>query len=255
MSINNIIAYFIIYSFFGWIVESLYKTFLSKKPVNSGFLYGPLCPIYGFGAIIMLLFLKGYKDNIVLLFITAFLILSVWEYIVGWMLEKTFKTKYWDYSNDKFNINGRVCLKNSCFWGILAIIFIEFVHPPIENVIESASKDLLIYANVVLFAIMLVDCIVSIIKVYNINISINLLNEITKSIKQEIEKIKEYAGNKAKESETLQHVIEELKEKQESIKTKLEKQTSRLRKAFPTMKNLKISEFLNQRIESIRKNK
>lgn len=255
MSINNLIAYFIIYSFFGWIVESLYKTYLSKKPVNSGFLYGPLCPIYGFGAIIMLIFLKGYKDNVTLLFITAFFILSIWEYIVGWLLEKTFKTKYWDYSNNKFNIDGRVCLKNSCFWGILAIIFIEFLHPPIQNLMESVSREFLIYANIILFAIMLVDAIVSIIKVYNINISINLLNEITKNIKQEIEKIKEYAENKANKNETLQHVIEELKEKQESIKAKLEKQTARLRKAFPTMKNLKISEFLNQRIESIRKNK
>lgn len=255
MSINNLIAYFIIYSFLGWIVESLYKTILSKKPVNSGFLYGPLCPIYGFGAIIMLIFLKGFKDNVTLLFITAFFILSIWEYIVGWLLEKTFKTKYWDYSNNKFNINGRVCLKNSCFWGILSIIFIEFVHPPIQNLMESVSKELLIYTNIILFAIMLVDCIVSIIKVYNINISINLLNEVTKSIKQEFEKIKEYAGSKANINETIQHVIEELKEKQEGIKTKLEKQTARLRKAFPTMKNLKITEFLNQRIESIKKNK
>lgn len=255
MSINNVISYFIIYSFLGWIVESLYKTILSKKPVNSGFLYGPVCPIYGFGAIIMCICLKDFKDNIVLLFITACFILSVWEYIVGWLLEKTFKTKYWDYSNNKFNINGRVCLKNSCFWGILAIIFIEFVHPPIQNLMETISKELLIYANVILFSIMLVDCIFSIIKVYNINININLLNEITKNIKQEIEKIKEYAGNKANQNETLQHIIEELKEKQESIKTKLEKQTARLRKAFPTMKNLKITEFLNQRIESIKKNK
>ncbi len=253
MGINNIISYFVVYSFLGWCIESLYKTVIEKKPINSGFLYGPCCPIYGFGALIMLIFLKNFSNNITLLFIVAFLVLSIWEYIVSWLLEKTFKTKYWDYSNYKFNVRGRVCLLNSCFWGILGVIFTTLIHPPIQNLINTVPKELLIYINIILFAIILVDYIFSVIKVYNINVSINLLNDVTKNIKQEFEKLKEYAGNKAKESERLQRVIEELKEKQEVIKAKLEKQTARLRKAFPTMKSLKITEFLNQKIEAIRK--
>lgn len=255
MSINHIIAYFIIYSFLGWVLESIYKTVLLKKAVNSGFLYGPFCPIYGFGALIMLICLKSFKNNIILLFIVAFFILSIWEYIVGLLLEKTFKTKYWDYSDKKFNINGRVCLINSCFWGVLAVVFTLVVHPPIENAINAIPKDLLMYVDTLLFAIIIIDYIFSVIKVYNINVSINLINDISKNIKYELEKIKKFAGNKAKESEKLQHVIEELKEKQEYLKAKLEKQTARLRKAFPTMKSLKITEFLNQRIEAIKKNK
>lgn len=254
MDINRLMAYFIIYSFLGWIVESIYKTVLSKKPVNSGFLYGPFCPIYGFGALIMLLILKNYSDNVTVLFIIAFFTMSVWEYIVGVILEKTFKTKYWDYSDRKFNINGRVCLKNSCFWGILGVVFIIFIHPPVENAIGEVAKELLMYIDIIMFVIIAIDYIFSVIKVYNINVSINLLNDISKNIKQELEKIKEYAG-KAKENETLKHVIEELKEKQENLKQKLEKQTARLRKAFPTMKSLKITEFFNQRIEAIKKNK
>ena len=110
-SILHIITYLIIYSFLGWVLESVSKTISQRKWVNSGFLKGPLCPIYGFGAIIMVLCLSFLKENIVILFIAAFIVLSVWEYIVGFFLEKVFKTKYWDYSNIKFNIHGRVCLK------------------------------------------------------------------------------------------------------------------------------------------------
>lgn len=125
IEIIKLIAYFILYSFCGWVMESVLKTYLQKKPVNSGFLYGPFCPIYGFGAIIMFLFLEGLKDKPVLLFIVAFFVLSIWEYIVGWLLEKIFKAKYWDYSENKFNIKGRVCLMNSLFWGFLGVVFIR----------------------------------------------------------------------------------------------------------------------------------
>ena len=255
MGINNLISYFIIYSFFGWVIESVFKTILERKLINSGFLYGPFCPIYGFGALIMLIFLKDFKDNITLLFITAFFVLSIWEYIVGVLLEKAFKTKYWDYSQNKFNIKGRVCLMNSCFWGGLGVIFTLFIHPPIGNVINTVPKELLLYVNIIIFSIIIVDYIFSVIKVYNINVSIKLLNDITKNIKEELDKIKDYAENKVKENEKLQHVIEELKERQESLKLKLNKQTARLKRAFPTMKSLKLSEFISDKIESIKKNK
>ena len=93
------IAYFILYSFAGWLLESVSKSVIEKKFVNSGFLTGPLCPIYGCGAVIMMLCLSFLKDKPILLFFAAFFILSIWEYIVGVILEKLFKTKYWDYSH------------------------------------------------------------------------------------------------------------------------------------------------------------
>lgn len=253
MGINNIISYFIIYSFLGWVLESVFKTIYAKKLINSGFLYGPVCPIYGFGALIMLLFLKQFRNNIILLFLIGFIVLSVWEYIVGVLLEKAFNTKYWDYSENKFNIKGRVCLRNSCFWGVLGVIFIIFIHPPIENVLNKIVPELLLYANIIMFSIIIIDYIFSVIKIYNINVSIKLLNDVTKNIKEELEKLKGYAENKLKEHEKLQLAIEELKEKQENIKLKLNKQTLRLKKAFPTMKLLKLSELINEKIESIRK--
>ena len=128
------ITYLILYSFAGWVLESVCKTIEQKKFVNSGFLHGPFCPIYGFGALIMLLCLNYLKESPIILFITAFFILSIWEYLVGVFLEKTFKTKYWDYSDHKFNFQGRICLTNSLAWGFLGIGFIEFINPFVFSV-------------------------------------------------------------------------------------------------------------------------
>lgn len=252
--IVKIIMYFMIYSFFGWVMESVLKTVVQRKPVNSGFLYGPFCPIYGFGAIIMFLFLDRFKDNIVILFITGFFILSLWEYIVGWALEKIFHTKYWDYTNYKFNIKGRVCLLNSLFWGFLGVIFTKFIHPFIVQKVDIVKTNDLIFYTVVLLIIMIGDLITSIIKVKNINIKLEKLKEITNSIKEKIDELETKSINK----ENIQQAIEELKYKQTAIKRKLLRQTNRLKKAFPTMKSdtiERINEFLKDKKESVRSKK
>lgn len=254
IEIIKIILYFIVYSFFGWVMESVLKTVVQKKPVNSGFLYGPFCPIYGFGAIIMFIFLQGFKEKPILLFIIAFLVLSIWEYIVGWMLEKIFHTKYWDYTENKFNIKGRVCLMNSLFWGFLGVVFIRYMHPFIVEKIDILRVNDLLFLTVTLLIIMIVDLVISIIKVKNISINLEKLKEITTSIKEKIDELEEKQINK----ETLQLAIEDLKYKQTIIKRKLLKQTNRLKKAFPTMKSEaieRINEFLKDKKESIRKGK
>ena len=130
-------TYFIIYSFLGWILESIFRSFCEKKIINTGFLRGPICPIYGCGAIIMILFLGKFSNSKILLFIMSVIFLSIWEYIVGVILEKIFKTKYWDYSDHKFNYKGRICLTNSIAWGFLGVLFINFIHPSIVNILKN----------------------------------------------------------------------------------------------------------------------
>ena len=110
---SKILFYFAIFSFMGWCLESIYKTIIEKKFINSGFLYGPFCPIYGFGAIIMMNTLGKLPQNPLVIFIAGTIFLTLWEYIVGVILEKIFHTKYWDYSHLKYNFQGRICLKNS----------------------------------------------------------------------------------------------------------------------------------------------
>ena len=247
-------AYFMIYSFFGWVMESVLKTYLQKKPVNSGFLYGPFCPIYGFGAIFMLLFLQGYKRNVILLFIIAFFTMSLWEYMVGWLLEKIFHTKYWDYTENKFNIKGRVCLLNSLFWGFLGVIFIRYVHPFLAQKIDLIPDKILMFNVIMVRIAIFVDTIVSVVKVSNIKGKLEKIKEIGENIKEKIEELETKQVNK----EHLLAVIEELKYKQTVLKRKLIRQTNHLKKAFPTIKSdtiEKINEFLKEKKESIRKGK
>ncbi|MCI8833518.1 MAG: putative ABC transporter permease [Clostridia bacterium] len=232
MKIIYILDFFLVYSFAGWVLESVYKTICTKKFVNSGFLYGVFCPIYGIGALIMYLFLS-ICNNPITVFLTGFVVLSVWEYIVSWGIEKIFHETYWDYSNYKFNINGRVCLLNSIFWGVLGVIFTYIVHPLVEIQIIKINDILLIVITVTLLIIMLIDAIISIIKLNDISKKLETIKEIRKEIKVKLQELK--ATKNAKES--IQLMINDLKEKEIKLKEKLVKQTDRIRKAFPTMKS------------------
>lgn len=252
----KLLMYFIVYSFFGWVLESVVKTVVQRKFVNSGFLYGPFCPIYGFGAIIMLIFLDGFKENIIILFTIAFFVLSIWEYIVGWLLEKIFKTKYWDYSENKFNIKGRVCLMNSLFWGFLGVMFINYIHPFITGKIEMIPEPILVFTTIIISIAMIVDLIISAVKVVNIQIKLNTINEISNTIKEKLEELKTIKDKSIHEN--IQQIIEDLKYRQTSIKRKLLRQTNRLKKAFPTMKSEaieKINELLVQKIDIKKRDK
>lgn len=263
MSVNityifHIFSYFIIYSFMGWVLETVYKTIYQKKFINSGFLHGPFCPIYGIGAIIMYIFLNIFKDNPIFLFIMAILILSVWEYIVGLLLEKLFDTKYWDYSDKKFNIQGRICLWNSIIWGILGIVFTYIIHPFVMDKLNEIPQNILEYVTILIMFYILIDGIVTIIKVRSIDVKLRKLNELSDRLKEKVEELKMLKENielKSIKSQEIQKIIDELKYKQTKLKRKLLRQTNRLRKAFPTMKSEKITEFLNQKIEIRKKDK
>lgn len=232
MRLIYIIDYFLIYSFIGWILESVYKTIFERKLVNSGFLHGPFCPIYGIGALIMYLFLS-LCDNPITVFLSGFVVLSVWEYIVAWALEKLFHQKYWDYSNYKFNINGRVCLLNSIFWGALGVIFTYVVHPFIELQIVKINYIALIIITIVICIGLIIDTIISVIKLNSISKKLENIKEIRNQIKDKLQELK--VTSNAKES--IQLMINDLKEQELKMKEKLIKQTERIQKAFPTMKS------------------
>lgn len=251
------ITYFMVYSFAGWILESVSKTIAQRKFVNSGFLTGPFCPIYGFGALIMQLCLQFLKDQPIILFIAAFFLLSIWEYIVGILLEKIFKTKYWDYSHLKFNFQGRICLKNSLYWGILGVVFIRLLHPFVQTYIEMLPIDLLLYIVIIIGIAMLVDLIVSVIAVTNFDSAIIKLNELGENIKEKVEELKNIQKKAKLKSETIEktaienmeHVIKELKIAQAKLKIRIYRRANRLKRAFPSMKSESIAIFLSQKID------
>ena len=131
-----------------------------KKIVNRGFLIGPYCPIYGFGALIMLL-ISPYKDNLFVCFILALVLCSVLEYFVSYLMEKLFKIRWWDYSNDAFNINGRVCLRNAIAFGALGVIFTRFLNPWFNSIVDNLSYNFLLIISIMVLVITIIDILVS----------------------------------------------------------------------------------------------
>lgn len=245
--ILNMLTFMVIYSFFGWALESIYKSFLQKEVVNSGFLKGPLCPIYGFGAIIMILCLETLKDRPILLFVVSFFVLSILEYIVGIFLEKIFKQKYWDYTECKFNIQGRVCLKNSIYWGILGVIFIKYMHPFIAQKIELIPTNILICVISIIYIAIIIDTITTIMTIVKFDEAIKKINELGEKIKLTLEELKVTANSSAKYA--TEKLIQDLKMKETKLKLRVYKEAKRLKLAFPTMKSDKITQFLNQKID------
>lgn len=262
ISLFDLLTYFIIYSFLGWIMESIIRSIFEKKLINTGFLYGPFCPIYGFGAIIMIVFLKYFEQTWILLFAMSFLFLSFWEYIVGVILEKIFKTRYWDYSDQKFNFQGRVCLVNSLFWGFLGVVFIKYIHPFIVNMIQYIDKTsllIMIYTSTIIF---IIDTIISVMKLINIKATLQKVEELNEQIREKIAEIKNMDKAKTQENlqamvdktklktqENLQAMVDKTKLKRDRILRKLYRHVYRLKKAFPAINTKEITEVLNKKME------
>lgn len=127
--VTQLILYFFFYSFLGWVMETCYCSILERKYVARGFLYGPICPIYGVGVLLMVLFFTPLTGSPVVFYLTAVVVMSAWEYLVGWFLETATHIKYWDYSHIRFNLKGRICLPISLTWGVLSYVVIFWVHP------------------------------------------------------------------------------------------------------------------------------
>ena len=241
---DKIIFYFIIYSFLGWCLESIYKTIIFRKPTNSGFLYGPLCPMYGIGAVIMIM-AGTLSNNILVIFLMSIVIFTIWEYLVAVVLEKLFKTKYWDYSDIKFNFQGRICLKNSIYWGILGVLLIFIIQPSIEKLVELIPNTILMYLDVILSIAIIVDVGFTLFRIMFIDKKIRQVFEISDVIKEKLAEIKETEGEYR---ENLRMVVSELKTKQEILKIKIYKRIIRLKKSFPEMHSENLTKFMKQKI-------
>lgn len=229
---RNILTYFMlffIYAILGWVIETTLVSIEKKKFVNRGFLIGPYCPIYGFGGLAITILLKNYTKDPIVLFLMAVIICACLEYFTSYIMEKLFKARWWDYSNRKFNINGRVCLENSIWFGLLGALLIYIINPFLSSVIAMISDKVLIILGSVLLVIFITDLIIS------LNVTIKIKNTITKLIKKD-------------STEDFNHKIKEI------INGKI--LNRRLFKAFPKIKiNVKdkVIDFKNNIKEKIEK--
>lgn len=181
---------FIIYSVTGWIIEVIATYPDTKCFVNRGFLIGPYCPIYGNCAIAMILLLHNVT-NPILLFILSIIICSVGEYVTSYVMEKLFHARWWDYTKNKFNINGRICLTNSLAFGVLGFLLIKFVNPFVVGLITKLSPsmmNILFYTILILF---LIDNVISFKVIFKIkNMSVKYVHlDNTKEITEKVKKI------------------------------------------------------------------
>lgn len=153
--------FFYIYCFFGWVWESVYVSVRSREWVNRGFMHGPFLPIYGSGAIVILLSTIGVRDNIWLIYLFGMISSTILEYFTGDAMEKLFHVRYWDYSQHKFNLKGHVCLMVSLAWGGFSILLVKVLHPPIEDLVMSIPLTAVDITSFVLTIYVAVDMTVS----------------------------------------------------------------------------------------------
>ncbi len=250
---EDVLLYLIIYSFFGWCCECVYCSFRRFKWINRGFLNGPFCPIYGFGAVAVLGFLQLLPRHILIVFIGGMFITSLLEYITSWLMEKMFNARWWDYSEYPFNINGRVCLLNSTLFGLLCLVLYYRLHPWIYTVTEQFSYDFKLGFLFALGIYLAADFALAIKGAMGINIRIKALEELREQI------LVKYADIDGKLD--FQQIEERLRtlnkgevllEKIQSMRKEVGFFERRMIKSFPEMVNRSHPERLEEIKESIR---
>ena len=177
-TLPEIILFFFIYALLGWFTEVLYAFHKQHTFVNRGFLYGPFCPIYAFGIISIILILYQYKNNISLLFILGTIITSLLEYITGYILENVFHSKWWDYSDNKYNLHGRICLYFSLIWGLSSTIVVSLIHPLIYSLISHIPTKLINILSSLIAIYFIIDLSLTILSLIQFNTLITELSNL-----------------------------------------------------------------------------
>lgn len=161
-SLSTLFLYFCFYAFAGWCMETVYCSILEKRFVPRGFLHGPVCPIYGVGVLLMILFFQPLAGNVFVFYVVSTVTMSAWEYFVGWFLETTTHMKYWDYSMYRFNLKGRICLWVCLVWGVLSYVCIFLIHPPVARAIDLIPVTIRQATALILLLALVADTIVTI---------------------------------------------------------------------------------------------
>ena len=145
----------------GWCLEMVVCYFASKKWVNRGFLLGPICPIYGCGCLIITLLLNRYLDDPIVLFVMAVVLCSILEYFTSYIMEKLFKARWWDYSDRKYNINGRICLDNAILFGVLGLLLSYVINPFVVKVLDLIPTLVFNIISIIILVIFVLDNVIS----------------------------------------------------------------------------------------------
>ena len=257
------ILLFFIYSFLGWLIEVIMISIQKHRIVNRGFLLGPICPIYGFGCLFIILFLKKYYYDPIAFFVMTITICSILEYFTSYIMEKLFKARWWDYSQRKFNIAGRICLLNLVWFGFLGIIVIYVLDKPITNMLNNLSLITMQILSISFMILFIIDTIVTFnvitkFKQTALTIRKDSTEEITRLIRQKLSENflsrRLITAFNFKPSESLiKEIKERIKEAQIKAQTKIKDQKELLQnKAKNNINKLKAKK---EEIHTIIKNR
>lgn len=175
---------FFIYAFLGWCTEVSYAATKTGKFVNRGFLNGPWCPIYGFGVVIVLAFLEPLKDNLFLLFLGSVVLTSALEWLTGFLLEKLFAQRWWDYSDEPFNLSGYICLRFSLAWGFACLFVVKLLHPTVLLFIRLIPHLVGLVLLGILMVVMAIDLAATVSAIAKLNRRLALIDELAGRIRE-----------------------------------------------------------------------
>lgn len=226
--------WFVFYSVLGWIYETILCSIGQKRFVNRGFLNGPYCPIYGCGAILNILIL-GEIQSPLLLFPAAALLTCVLEYLTSWGMEKLFHTRWWDYSDKKFNINGRVCLEGAIAFGAFSLVQIKYLHPWISSYIAIIPGNMRSVISLALFTLLLTDTVYTISKFSELE---EVLRDATDLIDDAVESVRTLYERASTSYHGTFH--------------RINSQIRRMLVSFPKLKSMRYNERLKKLRELIR---
>lgn len=182
-----VFLYFISYSFIGWVCETIWCSVGSRHFVNRGFLNGPICPVYGFGALIVLYLLSPFTENFFTLFLAGIVLTSTLEYVTGWLMEKLFHLKLWDYSQRFCNINGRVCLRNSVLFGMMAVALVWGIHPFLAGLVDKFPPAAVYALSGAWAAVLFSDLAVTVHSALQLNGKLEELHEAMEELREKTE--------------------------------------------------------------------
>lgn len=232
-----LIASFYIYAFSGWVWESvILPVFRKQIPYNRGFLNGPWIPIYGFGAILVII-LFNHKYQFYVLFLSSGVVACLLEYITSYIMERLFSRRWWDYSNKLFNLNGRICLEGFVCFGLFSVLVIKYIQPFFEQKLININKTALVIISVLLTIFFIVDVIFSILTALEVKKKLDLLRVFIDEKEEKI--INDLKNRSTNAFDELEKYYNSLRKQQLFLKSKLEKEGlfkyrhRRLIKAFP----------------------
>ncbi len=219
----ELLCLFLIYSFLGWCCEVAYAAIVHGEFVNRGFDIGPVCPIYGFGALSVILFLEPLKAHWAAFFLASVLFTTFIEFMAGFLLERFFHEKWWDYTNEPYNIKGYICPRFSLMWGFACVIVVYVVHPTIVGLVGVIPEKYGYILLGVLYGIFLTDLTLTIVNVMHIRSSLRAVAEIEASLEKLSVSIGTNISSKTIElvGKTKQ-IKDTLDEKQENVKEAIE---------------------------------